>query len=140
MSWTETLHLERHDFQAITLLAVIDLGLTMPGILSGAGSEMSPFYRPFTESLGLMLLGAGLYLGILLGLNIILERPVRTILAATAVGMHVGGIVSWLRLYLPVPIGGNSATYIQFIIIALATATSYHLFQRYDWTYPDQNN
>lgn len=140
MTWVETLHLERHDFQAITLLAVIDLGLTMPGILSGSGIEMSPFYRPFTESFGLMLLGAGIYLSLLLGLNILLERPLRTILATTAVGMHIGGILSWLRLYLDLPLPNYTATYMQFIIIAIGTATSYYLFQQYGWIYPDQNN
>lgn len=128
-----SLHLDRKDFQLVLGLFLIDISLTIPGILSGTGSEMSPFYQPFTGSITLMAAGAALYVLMLETFNLFLHGRKRTVLAATAAGMHIWGISSWLLLL--AEIGGSGPLYIQFVVVSLASACSYSLLEMKGWLY-----
>lgn len=93
--------LHQHDFHAILVVVLIDLGLTINGISTGQGSEANPLYIPFTESVDLMLMGLGLYILILAGLSLTLTGAVRKILASLAFGMHVVGMMTWMHTVAP---------------------------------------
>lgn len=139
MDILETLHLERRDFQSVIALAVIDLGLTIPGIAWNGGGEMSPFYDPFTSSLEMMLLGAGIYIVILIGFNLLLKDDIRTILAATALGMHLSGIYTWITFYMPLDPSYATDMYLRLMFVSLGTAVSYWFLLDKGWQYPQNN-
>ncbi len=128
------LRLNRKDFQVILGLFLIDIALTIYGISSGAGSEMSPFFRSFTDTLTLMVAGGLVYMGILSALNYFLEGAVRTVLAAAAIGMHIGGIFSWVWLFAGFETG-HSALYLNYMLIAASTAGAYSFLESRDWIY-----
>lgn len=128
------LRLDRRDFQIIVGLFLIDITLTIYGISSGAGSELSPFFRPFTGTVALMVAGSLIYIGILSVLSYVLKGTLRTVLAAGAIGMHFDGILSWLHLFTGLDIG-SSIIYIHYMIIAGSTATAYALLDAKGWTY-----
>lgn len=82
------LKLNRKDFQTILLLVTIDLSLTSSGIITGAGKELAPQFKGFTQHVSWMIGGIILYILILLFLNIIIEGRIRNFLASVAAGMH----------------------------------------------------
>jgi len=125
---------ERKDFQSIVLLFLVDISLTMYGITYAGGSEMSPFFRPFTSSISGMLVGSAVYISILMILNKILTGRARTILASVGISMHFSGILSWIALLFEVGFT-SSLIYINYIIIAIATALAFSELQRREWTY-----
>jgi hypothetical protein len=131
------LGLGRKDFQVIVGLATVDLALTIYGITSGQGAEMSPLYRPFTErGFVWMLAGAGLYLGIIEAVNVTVSGTVRSVLAAVAAGMHLVGLTTWITgLWLPVAGLSWSTAYIYMVYVSLATAVFYAVFERKSWRY-----
>lgn len=96
--------LRQRDLHAILVVAGMDLAATIIGITTRSGSELNPFYRPFTGSLALMLLGAGIYLAVLLAASSVLEGDLRRVLASVVFGMHVGGVLSWMPLLADVPL------------------------------------
>lgn len=133
MRLMERLRLDRLDIRVLLGLIVVDLALTTVGIHHFGGGELSPLFQPFISSLGLTLLGAGIYLGIVLGLNrLIREGPLRAVLLSTAVGMHAAGVLSWVTGLLYPSLGIRMGTvYGYFVFIALATAASYwYLYDR----------
>lgn len=140
MQITNRFNLSRHDFQLVLGLAIIDLGLTILGHAISNGSELSPFYDPFTQTLLHMVLGAGIYISIVLICNQYLHHAPRTILASAAAGMHVSGIASWVRHFIFPWINAGTTLYFQLMITAFSTAFIYWLFLEQDWQYPDQNN
>lgn len=127
MSLIERLWLHRLDIRVLLGLIVVDLALTTVGIHRFGYGELSPLFQPFISSLGLTLLGAVIYLGIILGLNRgIGPGPLREVLLSTAVGMHAAGVLSWITGLLYPALGIRMGTvYGYFVFIALATATSY---------------
>lgn len=131
------LGLGRKDFQVIIGLAAVDLALTIYGITTGQGAEMSPLYRPFTERGFLwMVLGAGLYLGIIEGFNVVVTGRVRSVLAAVAAGMHLVGLTTWITgLWLPVAGLSWGTAYIYMVYVSVATAVFYAVFEQKGWRY-----
>jgi len=123
----ERLRLGRTDIRLLLGLIILDLALTTIGIHGFGHGELSPLFRPFTVSVGLTLVGAAIYLGIVLALNRLLpDGSLRRLLLATAVGMHASGVLSWVTGLLYPPLAIRSGTvYGYFVFIALATATGY---------------
>lgn len=128
------LNLERKDFQSIILLFLVDISLTMYGISFAGGSEMSPFFTPFTSSISGMLVGSALYIALLMILNKILTGRSRKILASIGISMHFTGILSWVALFAEVNFTA-SLIYINYIIIAATTAVAFSELERHGWTY-----
>lgn len=129
----ERLRLDRLDVRVLLGLIVVDLMLTTVGIHRFGGGELSPLFRPFTASLGLTLLGAGIYLGIVLALNrLIGPGPLRAVLLSAAVGMHASGVLSWVTGLLYPPLSIRTGTvYGYFVFIAFSTAAAYwYLYDR----------
>ncbi len=131
------LGLGRRDFQVIVGLATVDLALTIYGITSGQGAEMSPLFRPFTERGFLwMLAGAGLYLGIIEAVNLVMSGMVRSVLAAVAAGMHLMGLTTWITgLWIPVAGLSWSTAYVYMVYASVATAAFFAVFERKGWRY-----
>ncbi len=88
--------LYQRDLHAIILVVLIDLSLTVEGILHHGGTEINPFFRPMTE-MGLepMLAGIGFYIVVLCTLSLVLAGGLRKILASVVFGMHVVGVTTW---------------------------------------------
>lgn len=128
------LNLERKDFQSIILLFLIDMSLTMYGISYAGGSEMSPFFAPFTSSISGMMVGSAAYIVLLLVLNKILTGRLRKILASVGISMHFTGILSWVALLAEVNFT-TSLLYINYMIIATTTAVTFSELERHGWTY-----
>jgi len=124
----------RKDFPIIVLLFLIDICLTMYGIVYAGGSEMSPFFRPFTSSIYGMLVGSAVYIGILAILNKVLSGRVRRILASVGISMHFSGILSWIALLAGISFT-SSLLYINYIVIGLTTALAFSELERRGWTY-----
>lgn len=93
--------LKQWDIQAILAVVAVDLSLTIRGISTGQGSELNPFYIPFTDSMELMVIGAVLYGVILCTCSLVLAGSLRNILASIVFGMHVVGMMTWSFLVLP---------------------------------------
>lgn len=129
--------LGRRDFQLIIGLVVVDLSLTIYGIATGQGSEMSPLYQPFTQrGLVWMLAGAGLYLGILELFNAVLTGRMRNVLAAVAAGMHLVGLTTWLTgLWFPAAALSWGTAYVYMVYVSVATAGFYAVFEWRGWRY-----
>ncbi|MDY6770347.1 MAG: hypothetical protein SV186_00145 [Candidatus Nanohaloarchaea archaeon] len=130
------LHLNRRDFQVVATFAVIDLGLTVYGISTGLGTELSPFFRPFTQRLPWMIGGALFYLAVLEVFNLLLAGELRNVLAAVGAGMHLMGMSTWVLAIVSPELAGNmSVRYMLFIWTSVATAGSYAVFERRGWRY-----
>jgi len=130
----DKLKLSRKDFQLILVLFAFDIGLTFYGIFFSGGSEGSPFFRPFTSGLDLFVAGSLIYIGILAILNVLLSGRFRTVLSSTAIGMHIGGIISWIIFVSSIE-RGVSVSYLFLVTISLATATAYSELKKRGWTY-----
>jgi hypothetical protein len=128
--------LERRDFLAVVVLAVVDLALTFYGIVFRRGAELSPFFRLFTETPELVVAGALLYLGILKGCDSVLGGRLRAVLASVAAGMHLVGITTWVTMFIYPPAAFRwENVYYYEMWLALATAGSYAVFERQGWRY-----
>ncbi|MDY6778676.1 MAG: hypothetical protein SVU32_08480, partial [Candidatus Nanohaloarchaea archaeon] len=113
------LGLDRRDFQTVLVLALVDLAFTITGNWE-VSRELSPFFRPFTHSVSMLFLGSGVYVAILLALNMVLRGRLRMVLASTASGMHLMGITTWVTSYLlPVLALRRETLYFYFILLSV---------------------
>lgn len=133
------LKLERKDFLTLLLLVVIDLSLTSAGIITGVGEELAPQFVWFTLKVGRMFAGIALYIIILVFLNVIVRGRLRNVLVSAASGMHFTGIISWLTKFLAPSLALSSldtdVIYGYLVLVSLATAASYHLYEVKGWRY-----
>jgi|GEM_PF-4140792 len=90
--------LKQKDLHFILIVVMMDFILTVHGITTNAGYEANPFFEPLVGSIGGMIIGELLYLGILLIASYLIVGKIRSVLTSFVFGMHVGGTLTWLPL------------------------------------------
>lgn len=91
--------LQQRDLHRILVVVVLDLALTVYGITQELGAEANPFFAPLTGSLGGMAAGIAFYFALLGAASLMLSGRLRAVLGSVVFAMHVGGALTWLRLF-----------------------------------------
>ncbi len=116
----------QHDLHLVLVIGLVDILLTMHGVTTEQGEVMNPLYTMFTDSLNLMLLGIGLYLGVLGVASLVLAGGLRKIAASTVFGMHAFGILTWMHLLNPT-VAESLVTFHYAVAAAAASALFYYI-------------
>jgi hypothetical protein len=122
--------LGQRDLHAILVVVIIDLSLTIQGILHHGGSEANPFFRQLTEiGLEAMVAGVVFYIAVLCVLSLLLTGDTRKILASIAFGMHVVGVMTWFYVidsYLGTALADQTNIFYYTLAGTAATALFYY--------------
>lgn len=85
-------------FWIVLGLVWLDLSMTFMGIYRGVGEEANPFYAVFTtRGLTAMIVGAVIYITILLIWWDVTPNWITSITAGFLTTVHIWGVMSWLR-------------------------------------------
>lgn len=86
-------------FLLVMILATLDLGITIAGIVAGIGFEANPLFAFFTQrGVGFMLVGAVIYYGSLIAIFSFTREWLQSIVVGLLVTVHIYGFLSWVRL------------------------------------------
>lgn len=113
----------QHDLHLILVVGLADILVTVHGVTTDQGEVMNPVYTMFTDSINTMILGVGLYLGVLGIASLLLAGGLRKIVASTVFGVHAFGILTWVHLF-----DAEIADLLTEFHLAVATAAAAALF------------